>query len=195
MEYGLATCLQPTDRHDEGLLVVRKRRRPALACEQCRRRKVKCDRTSPCGPCRRSGSDLCTYRPDWRKAADTLDSNNRSRGLDREGGVADWERQLLGPAPEPAASMAPPGFANHPGGQRPQASTPSDVSSTDFLMRPALGGGPTSAAAGDSQWDCRPASLRGSFVKSRFHGPSHWINASGAVRGGRVSVSVLRTMI
>lgn len=30
---------------------VLKRRRPALSCISCRRRKIKCDRTSPCGQC------------------------------------------------------------------------------------------------------------------------------------------------
>ncbi|KAL2060369.1 hypothetical protein VTL71DRAFT_9764 [Oculimacula yallundae] len=40
---------------------ARKRRRPALACEQCRRRKIKCDRTYPCGQCQQSKGVSCTY--------------------------------------------------------------------------------------------------------------------------------------
>ncbi|RDW79247.1 C6 zinc finger protein [Aspergillus mulundensis] len=41
----------------------RKRRRPAQSCEQCRQRKVRCDRNVPCGPCTRARSDLhCSYR-------------------------------------------------------------------------------------------------------------------------------------
>lgn len=40
----------------------RKRRRPALSCEQCRRRKVRCDRNMPCGPCKKVyGSMDCSY--------------------------------------------------------------------------------------------------------------------------------------
>ncbi|PSN67963.1 hypothetical protein BS50DRAFT_620400 [Corynespora cassiicola Philippines] len=39
-----------------------KRRRPALSCVECRRRKVKCDRSKPCGPCTRIKSPTCTYR-------------------------------------------------------------------------------------------------------------------------------------
>ncbi|KLJ07022.1 hypothetical protein EMPG_17497 [Blastomyces silverae] len=42
----------------------RKRRRPALACDQCRRRKIKCDQKVPCDQCRRSKSlsiHACTY--------------------------------------------------------------------------------------------------------------------------------------
>ncbi|KAJ5287817.1 hypothetical protein N7478_003503 [Penicillium angulare] len=40
----------------------RKRRRPALSCEQCRRRKVRCDREMPCGPCSNAHPSLeCSY--------------------------------------------------------------------------------------------------------------------------------------
>jgi hypothetical protein len=40
---------------------IRKRRRPALSCAECRRRKVKCDRNNPCGPCMAYKSPTCTY--------------------------------------------------------------------------------------------------------------------------------------
>lgn len=42
----------------------RKRRRPALACEKCRRRKIKCDRNTPCDQCIRTKSETCTYLAD-----------------------------------------------------------------------------------------------------------------------------------
>lgn len=38
-----------------------RRRRPALSCVDCRRRKIKCDRTEPCGHCVAAGSQ-CTYK-------------------------------------------------------------------------------------------------------------------------------------
>lgn len=42
--------------------VQRKRRRPALACDRCRRRKIKCDRKLPCSHCVRTGfGPSCTY--------------------------------------------------------------------------------------------------------------------------------------
>lgn len=42
--------------------IPRKRRRPALSCEQCRRRKVRCDREMPCGPCTKSQPSFdCEY--------------------------------------------------------------------------------------------------------------------------------------
>ncbi|KAL7822612.1 N-terminal binuclear Zn cluster-containing/DNA binding domain-containing protein [Trichoderma gracile] len=41
----------------------KKRRRPPLSCEQCRRRKVRCDRTQPCNKCVESNAPSCTYAP------------------------------------------------------------------------------------------------------------------------------------
>ncbi len=38
-----------------------RRRRPALACAQCRRRKIKCDQNKPCNQCQRSKNTICTY--------------------------------------------------------------------------------------------------------------------------------------
>ncbi|OHE99122.1 hypothetical protein CORC01_05615 [Colletotrichum orchidophilum] len=40
---------------------TRRRRRPALSCLECRRRKIKCDREEPCGHCTTSKLS-CTYR-------------------------------------------------------------------------------------------------------------------------------------
>ena len=45
---------------DNGRLITR--RRDKLACVECRRRKLRCDRATPCGACVRRGSrDSCTY--------------------------------------------------------------------------------------------------------------------------------------
>jgi hypothetical protein len=49
-----------------GAVPPRKRRRPALSCIECRRRKVKCDRTMPCNHCRQSKSAVCAYKDDRR---------------------------------------------------------------------------------------------------------------------------------
>ncbi|KAK8117915.1 uncharacterized protein PG998_006196 [Apiospora kogelbergensis] len=41
---------------------IHRRRRPAIACTECRRRKVSCDLASPCGPCQKSRTYLrCVY--------------------------------------------------------------------------------------------------------------------------------------
>lgn len=50
---------------------LRKRRRPALSCEQCRRRKVRCDREMPCGPCSKAHPELeCEYVYEGKAALD-----------------------------------------------------------------------------------------------------------------------------
>jgi hypothetical protein len=53
----------PDQRATSPLDHVRKRRRTALSCFDCRRRKLRCDREYPsCGRCRRGGlSDSCSY--------------------------------------------------------------------------------------------------------------------------------------
>ncbi len=45
----------------EATVPPRKRRRPALSCVECRRRKIKCDRRMPCSHCMQLKSTLCTY--------------------------------------------------------------------------------------------------------------------------------------
>ncbi|KAI1772909.1 fungal-specific transcription factor domain-containing protein [Hypoxylon cercidicola] len=43
---------------------LKQKRRPPLACLQCRRRKVKCDRHEPCRPCVKAKIATCTYACD-----------------------------------------------------------------------------------------------------------------------------------
>lgn len=50
----------------------RKRRRPTMACQRCRRRKIKCDRNTPCDQCILSKSDNCHYVPDRRFGMDGM---------------------------------------------------------------------------------------------------------------------------
>lgn len=55
-----------SDRHqDESgdhTRMVQRRRRPPLSCTECRRRKLKCDRSLPCGQCIRSKTaDSCVF--------------------------------------------------------------------------------------------------------------------------------------
>jgi hypothetical protein len=46
----------------ESAVPPRKRRRPALSCVECRRRKIKCDRNVPCTQCTQFKSASCTYK-------------------------------------------------------------------------------------------------------------------------------------
>lgn len=58
----------------------RKRRRPALSCQQCRARKVKCDKEMPCGPCTKTYSSLkCSYVHEGKAALEArLETSRRS---------------------------------------------------------------------------------------------------------------------
>ncbi|KAK8035264.1 hypothetical protein PG993_010259 [Apiospora rasikravindrae] len=48
----------------------RTRRRSPKSCEQCRKRKLRCDRGLPCRPCKRSrGALQCSYSPDTTRGA------------------------------------------------------------------------------------------------------------------------------
>ncbi|KAJ5294258.1 hypothetical protein N7508_009079 [Penicillium antarcticum] len=60
----------------------RKRRRPALSCEQCRRRKVRCDREMPCGPCTKSHPPLACQFVHEGKAV--LDARSQGAALEYE---------------------------------------------------------------------------------------------------------------
>ncbi|KAH6851061.1 hypothetical protein B0I37DRAFT_397140 [Chaetomium sp. MPI-CAGE-AT-0009] len=44
----------------------RRRRRPAVSCILCRRRKIRCDRQTPCSNCVKSKNATCAYRDDPR---------------------------------------------------------------------------------------------------------------------------------
>ncbi|CZR54978.1 uncharacterized protein PAC_04863 [Phialocephala subalpina] len=57
----------------------RKRRRPALSCNECRRRKVKCDQKDPCTQCVKSKNAVCKYDPDATPKAREANSTTISR--------------------------------------------------------------------------------------------------------------------
>ncbi|RFU76806.1 c6 zinc finger [Trichoderma arundinaceum] len=68
----------------------KKRRRPPLSCEQCRKRKIRCDRTQPCTNCVKSNIPSCTYAPyhipAWRaKKLDLVMGGNREPATDGAG--------------------------------------------------------------------------------------------------------------
>lgn len=50
---------------------MRNKRRPALACQECRRRKIRCDRRTPCGQCSKANAPSCSYVCDNRTTPTT----------------------------------------------------------------------------------------------------------------------------
>lgn len=89
----------------------RKRRRPALACEECRHRKIKCDRTAPCGPCSRSRSKTCTYQnlqDDFSTTAPVVRKISPRAQSDSMGQTRQQSSEQVGNANAyPSASSAP----------------------------------------------------------------------------------------
>lgn len=171
---------------------VKKRRRPALSCEQCRRRKVRCDRGSPCATCVQTGNKTCSYAAPPRPRA--------------------THPRVIWPSPPESSEASPDGTGGAPeadvGAEKP---TPSQGSSNvDWVFgRTLLHSGDSRAAdtaidvkslterIRDLEWQVqtgRPAPglkrvekggnapLRGMLEKTRFFGPSHWSNAVQLVR-------------
>lgn len=60
----------------------KRRRRPALSCVQCRRRKIKCDRSDPCKHCL-AAKHCCTY--DTYGARSIGEQRRERRGLQSQG--------------------------------------------------------------------------------------------------------------
>lgn len=51
------------------MVPTRRRRRPALSCSECRRRKIKCDRKLPCNHCTQTPSVVCSYQDGYPPVA------------------------------------------------------------------------------------------------------------------------------
>jgi hypothetical protein len=84
----------------------KKRRRPPLSCEQCRKRKIRCDRTQPCANCVKSNIPSCTYAPyhvpAWRaKKMDAMMPTGRDSAADGAGKAS--LRNLKAAEPRPDA--------------------------------------------------------------------------------------------
>ncbi|KDN43263.1 hypothetical protein RSAG8_06230, partial [Rhizoctonia solani AG-8 WAC10335] len=88
----------------------KRRRRQALSCTECKRRKIKCDRQHPCGPCvRRTEADKCHWnvvepsdkyilRTEWdglQRRVEALERGKNEAGSQRRGDTSSTRN--LGP--------------------------------------------------------------------------------------------------
>src|ERR1700749_211385 len=72
-----------------------KRRRLALSCVACRRRKVKCDRTYPtCVRCQKAGA-TCDYVSYTKQDINLPTPSDESPHVRREGSATSWTGKLL----------------------------------------------------------------------------------------------------
>ncbi|KAI9376516.1 hypothetical protein BJX61DRAFT_530813 [Aspergillus egyptiacus] len=171
-----------------------KRRRRALSCTTCRRRKVKCDRLMPCGQCVRSGTKVtCVYPPaPWKTSLSHPDSTSTACRRPQDQGpinvpISRTVRQMA-PGGD-STKFVPSGYGrgNHDkGGPERDLALQSPLHadlggahyeqvSGNFKAFTGHGGGliPPSSSTGLVQ-SLTPISFRGAQQKSRFFGRSHW---------------------
>ncbi|KAK4448669.1 hypothetical protein QBC34DRAFT_380898 [Podospora aff. communis PSN243] len=92
---------------------VRKRRRPAMSCAQCRLRKVRCNRENPCSNCSRTKNTVCDYTDVHSQARPVQHGAQTNLGLDvgsprvaTSDAPSGMNRASVPPPTQPAASPA-----------------------------------------------------------------------------------------
>ncbi|KAF2854033.1 hypothetical protein T440DRAFT_465056 [Plenodomus tracheiphilus IPT5] len=144
--------LQIADTDGDG--PVKRRRRPALSCVECRVRKVKCDRAKPCTPCTRVRAGTCTYRP-FRQGIRLQDSGTPD--------VPVHPAERLPSSVSPASGAGP-------------SATINDLTQRIKTLEREL----AVTRLGNQNPNDTSESLKtsaGQFLKSKFYGNSHWMNA------------------
>jgi Fungal Zn(2)-Cys(6) binuclear cluster domain len=178
----------------------RKRRRPALSCEQCRSRKIKCDRTYPCAQCVQSKTASCSYSPDTIRSLhhvnytaslptqSSLDLPNRPRDVPTGISAYSSSTGLLPNAISNSEATLPTPWTS-PSATANDEDTPDHKTLIYRIER--IEKELTSSNSGSQAYfstyesyepDFRGKGLRGTVSKTRFFGPSHWMHSYGVVR-------------
>ncbi|KAH7402272.1 hypothetical protein DE146DRAFT_461267 [Phaeosphaeria sp. MPI-PUGE-AT-0046c] len=180
---------------------ARRRRRPALSCVECRSRKVRCDREKPCGACIRVKSMTCTYRPQragFRSGSPVATTASVSGGNDQD------QRYSVRSSPQPPRTSneldslvnkyIAPGILGEHGtltlgplrADRASFNLNSRKTSGDSVLIEGLlqrirrlesGSAGERDPSANAKLPIRQDGETGQFVKSKFYGPSHWMNA------------------
>jgi hypothetical protein len=189
-------------------LPYRKRRRPALACEECRHRKIKCDRSTPCGPCSRSQSKTCTYQilsgtpPIVRKLPPRTQLNaieqNRQQSHEHITSASSYSRTPSAPASTSSSLVQVPSYngslttAEHVQAllNRVQSLEKKLVDATrdgtNGESHDAPGAPPTPLVASVKEHKTKKKS---NYEKTRFCGHNHWMNYIKQVRFVAINVA------
>ncbi|CAF3648302.1 unnamed protein product [Fusarium graminearum] len=160
----------------------KKRRRPALACEQCRRRKIRCNRNLPCSNCFKSNISPCTYAPTHVPASRTkkgaADSSSHVPG--RSAPVVDLSRKTT-----PSDSSAKRQSSSIPSstvGSNSETSTVDALAARVKELEQKLAESCHITQPGEDiliqhdDQEADPAPMKGTVSKTRFFGQSHWMN-------------------
>ena len=198
--------IRTADKDGEG--PAKRRRRPALSCVECRSRKVRCDREKPCGACTRIRSTTCTYRPQRpgvRETSPAAMSVSASGSNDQDhGNSARSSPQPSAPSNEfdlMVNRYVAPGIFGENGkpklkplsADRPSLNLNSSSEAGESALISSLLRRIHSLESKDAARKGRLRSVdlpireglgttTGQFVKSKFYGQSHWMNALEPVR-------------
>lgn len=178
----------------------KKRRRPPLACEQCRQRKIKCDRNSPCGHCARARIQYCTYAPAHIPAT----KNKRaSSSTTPKSTLSNLSHRPVRPAPDTRRGLETSETSPTSGEPGPTSKSPSSVLSTNVgstsdasnverlvarvhELEEKLANGVHITESKDSRFGHLSSDqvnpLVGTVSKTRYFGSSHWLNVTDLVR-------------
>ena len=173
----------------------RKRRRPALSCEQCRRRKIKCDRSYPCGQCLQSKTSTCSYSPDTirrlRHASETTSVPAQSPGgLPNRARDAALDFSYISSAGVSPNSIPQSEVTLPSSWTSPSAPSNGDINDSKTLLcrletvekkLENCGSQPYFPSCESFNSDPLAKGLRGTVSKTRFFGPSHWMHSYGIV--------------
>lgn len=159
---------------------TRKRQRPALSCVECRRRKVKCDRNSPCGQCKAHKSTVCTYAVPC--ATDLqIQASHRAQGPP----LAEPANQGASAPQQPASILY-----NLPVSE-------STISGTSLVLEGPVQCTPLSLgithtiqqnlSVSSSTPEVPPGPFHGILSKTRVFGHGHWMTSAPLVRSPNTS--------
>lgn len=194
----------------------KRRRRPALACEQCRRRKIKCDRNIPCNNCTKSKIPACSYAPTHIPASRAKKKATQATSSDNSASV----RTIL-PAPtipsqeelhaEDLFDFT--GFgqtgalkSSDPSPQNVPSSTAGSTSSVprsnveqlthrvhhleEKLAKVVTISNEDASPYSSSQRDSESLPSNGTVSKTRYFGRSHWMNGTYTVSTAMSSLAL-----
>lgn len=162
----------------------KKRRRPALACVECRRRKVKCDRNLPCRRCVQNSAD-CTYVENNQAPKNSRVSRRRlvENADEAEAPVAATLCQSVDRSPlhNSFQSLPTRNVESIAEGRSPHEPSPDAGRSELFLqgsaVRPRERPKRSKTSRSSSHDAGLNSSIHGTLSKTRVFGPSHWMSA------------------
>jgi hypothetical protein len=153
----------------------RKRRRPPQSCEECRRRKVKCDRAEPCNRCIlfhkhcRYGNAASNSKATHNEGVNTF---RASRGIAR----AEQEHPTRAALSEVVTS--PTTRIDSESGTAPAYSVPGKHQQRADDHGVATSGSEAQRIVSTENWSSPYDVHRLSLNKSRYFGGSHWTNST-----------------